>query len=770
MTMSVGRREALAIIHIMRVMANIGVGQRRLEGRAKVTGATRFTADLRLVGLTHARLLLSPHAAARIRRVGLEAVRRAPGVLDAVSGADLPPAAAPGPDLPLARERVYFAGQPVVAVVAETEEAAADAAALAEVDYQPLTPVLDLEGALLEGSPIVLDAPAGGMDDAGAHGVGGGGEEEGAVAAPNVTSRVRFQEGDVEEALASSAIVVRGSYRLPAVHQGFLETHVSVAAPAPDGSLTVWTPTQGSFLTRRTVAERLGMPLSEIRVVPVAVGGGFGGKVCLLEPLVALLARRVGRPVMLELTRTEEFLMGRGGPAASVEIELGSDLAGSLTALRARLAFDNGAGPGGLGALAALLMAGVYRLPAYQVVALDVATNKTPVAAYRAPGAQQAFFPLESAMDELAERLGQEPIELRLRNASRQGDLRPDGQPWPRIGLTECLEAARRHPVYTSPVVEGEGIGVALGAWGGGREPAAAGCRVEPDGTLLLHLGSVDISGTDTTLAMIAAETFGTSVERVRVETGDTATAPYAGMAGGSKTVYTVGPAVQQAAAEARRQLLQIAAEELEAAVEDLDIEDGEVRVVGVPGRSLEVGHLAGLAAQFGGRYPPVLGQGRAAITEASPMFTVHVARALVDADTGHWRLTGYAAIQDVGRALNPPEVEAQIHGGVLQSLGRVLGEELVWDGQGQLQTASFIDYGLPTIDQAPSVQVELLEIPSPIGPFGAKGVGEPPAVPGPPAVANAINAACGRRLRELPANFGQLLEAPAGLVQDTVR
>jgi CO/xanthine dehydrogenase Mo-binding subunit len=224
----------------------------------------------------------------------------------------------------------------------------------------------------------------------------------------------------------------------------------------------------------------------------------------------------------------------------------------------------------------------------------------------------------------------------------------------------------------------------------------------------------VDISGTDTTLAMIAAETFGTSVERVRVETGDTGTAPYAGMAGGSKTVYTVGPAVQQAAAEARRQLLEIAAEELEAAVEDLELEDGEVRVAGVPGRSLEVGHLAGLAAQFGGRYPPVLGQGRAAITEASPMFTVHLARALVDADTGHWRLTGYAAIQDVGRALNPPEVEAQIHGGALQSLGRVLGEELVWDGEGQLQTASFVDYGLPTIDQAPSVQVELLEIPSP--------------------------------------------------------
>jgi CO/xanthine dehydrogenase Mo-binding subunit len=746
-------------MHIMRGVAVIGVPRRRIEGGEKVTGATRFTADLQLRGLAHVRLVLSPHASARVLRVDVASARAHPGVLDAVSGVDLPAVAASGPDQPLARERVYFGGQPVAAVIAETEQQATDAAALVQVEYEELAAVIDPAEATREGAQLVLDEIAAAPDDAGAHGVAGQGPEAEADSTPNVTSRVRFREGDAAAGLAASAFVARGSYKLPAVHQGFLEPHVAIAEARPDGSLTIWTPTQGSFLTRRMVSEQLGLPLSQLRVVPMPVGGAFGGKVCLIEPLLALLARRVDRPIMLELTRTEEFLMGRGGPGATVDLELGTDREGCLLALKAEIVFDNGAGPGGLGSLAALLLGGTYRLPAYDIAAVDVVTNKTPVTAYRAPGGAHAFFALESAMDDLASRLGHDPIEFRIRNASREGDPRPDGKAWPRIGLVECLEAARRHPLYKS-AADGEGLGVAVGGWGGGLEPAAAGCRVEPDGTLLLHIGSADISGTNTTLAMIAAETFGVSPERVRVEAGDTMTAPYAGMAAGSKTIYTLGSAVQRAAADARRQIMEIAAEELEAAVEDLTLQDGRVSVIGTPGRSLDVGHLAGLAAQFGGRYPPVLGQGRAAVTAQSPMFTVQLARTAVDTETGLWRLTGYAAIQDVGRALNPPEVEGQVHGGALQSLGRVLGEELVWDADGRLQTASFVDYGLPTADQAPDIQVELLELPSPHGPFGAKGVGEPPAVPGPPAVANAIYRACGRRLTRLPADFESLLQA----------
>jgi CO/xanthine dehydrogenase Mo-binding subunit len=734
----------------------VGVGRRRVEGREKVTGATRFVADLRLPGLAHARLVLSPYASARITGYDLEAARSVPGVLAVVTGEDLPRMDVPGADLPLARGRVFFAGQPVIAVVAETEAAAADGAARAGVDYEEIAGVVDPFAAIAEGAPRVLDEHESALDDSGAHGT------TVAVAETedrhhNVSGQIRFSTGDAAAALAAAQHKVKRRWVMPAVHQGFLEPHASVARPEPDGGYTIWTATQGQFLTRKETARFLGLELGQVRIVPMAVGGGFGGKICLLEPLVAALAGIVQRPVALSLTRNEEFLMGRGAPGCVIDLELGANADGRLAGLKASVWFDNGAGQGGLAGLAGLMLCGVYRLPAYDFSGYDLATNKTPVGAYRAPGAPQAFFALESAMDELALALDLDPIEFRLRNASREGDPRPDGTRWPSIGLVECLEAARAHPLYTAPARPGEAIGVAAGAWGGGREPAAAFCRVEPDGSLALHVGYSDISGTDTTMAMIAAEAFGVAPDRVRVQHADTADAPYAGMAGGSKTVYTVGPAVQQAAAEARRQLLEIAAEELEAAPEDLVMEDGEVRVAGVPGKSLAVGHLAGLAAQFGGRYPPVLGQGRAAITQQSPMFTVHVARVRADAETGAWTVTGYMAVQDVGRAINPPEVIGQIQGGNLQALGRALGEQMAYDERGVLRTATFADYELPTVDQAPDIQVELVELPSPWGPHGAKGVGEPPAVPGPAAVANALARATGWRPLSMPVSWEEL-------------
>jgi CO/xanthine dehydrogenase Mo-binding subunit len=740
-------------------MAVVGQPLRRLEGRAKVTGAVAFTADLPIPNAAHARLVLSPHPAARISAIHAAAARQVPGVIAVISGADLPELKGiPGADLPLARDRVFFAGQPVVAVVGETEAAATDGAALVQVDFEPLPAVFEPLEAISEGAPRVLGDSEMGLDDAGAHGTNIAVAEV-ADRHHNVSGQVFFKHGDVDAALSGSAHVVKGRWTLASVHQGFLETHVSAARAEPDGNITIWTSTQGGFFTRRETARVLGIPQSRIRVVPMPVGGGFGGKICLLEPLVAALARLTGRPVRCELTRNEEFLMGRAAPGAIVDLELGVDAEGRLTGLRSKVWFDNGAGQGGLAGLAGLMICSVYRVAAYDFAGYDVATTKTPVGAYRAPGAPQALFALESAMDELALRLGKDPIELRLLNASREGDPRPDGTSWPRIGLVEVLERARQHPLYTPAAghVEGEGMGVAVGAWGGGREPAAAACRVEPDGTLALHVGYVDISGTDTTMAMIAAEAFGVAVEKVRVETSDTATAPYAGMAGGSKTVYTVGPAVQQAAVEARKQLLEIAAAELEAAPEDLVIEDGHVQVSGVPSRRLEVGHLAGLAAQFGGKYPPVLGQGRAAVTQQSPMFTVHICRVHADAETGRWQVTGYAAIQDVGKAINPPEVVGQIHGGVLQGLGRALGEAMEYE-QGVLRSASFLDYELPAIDQAPDIDVDLVEVPSPYGPYGAKGVGEPPAVPGPAAVANALRRATGWRPESMPVRWDELV------------
>jgi CO/xanthine dehydrogenase Mo-binding subunit len=733
----------------------------RQEGRAKTDGSTKFTADLDLPGLLHVQLVLSHLPSARIRSIEVVAARSAPGVVAVVVGADLPEVEAGGPDKPLAVERVFYAGQPVAAVIAVSEAAAADAAALIEVDYEPLQVVAGPERAMVNDAPEVLEADSEGSEgDAAMHGAATEAESEPVKRPRNVSAVATFKRGDAATGLAGADVIVKATYRLAGVHHSYIEPHVSVVRPEPDGGVTIWAPTQGSFALRNEIVKLLDAAPHEVRVIPMPVGGGFGGKVILLEPLLVLLARKVRRPLRLSLTRQQEFLVGRPAPAARFDIELGAKRDGTLVGLRARYDYDNGATGGWHAGLTGMFLGGTYRIPNFDLVGYEVATNKTPVDAYRAPGGPQAYFALESAMDELAIELGMDPIELRLHNASREGDLAADEKPWPRIGMVECLEAARRHPVYTAPLGPGEGVGVAVGSWGGARSPAAAGCRVEPDGTVSVLIGTPDISGSSTGLAMIAAEAFGISAERVRVDIGDTAVAPHGPTAAGSQTTYSLGGAVYEAALEARRQLLEIATEELEAAPEDLDIVDGRVMGKGVPERYVEITKLVALSTEFMGRYRPIQAMGRSAVERASPAFTVHIARVRTDPETGAFQVIGYAAIQDVGRAINPPEVRAQVHGGAVQSLGRALGEQLFYDAEGQLRSGSFLDYELPTADQVPVIDVELVEVPSPVGPLGAKGVGEPPAIPGPAALTNALARATGVRVRDVPIDRSVLVRA----------
>ncbi|HEV2477337.1 MAG TPA: xanthine dehydrogenase family protein, partial [Candidatus Dormibacteraeota bacterium] len=472
-------------------------GRRRQEGREKVTGATRFAADLEIPRLLHVRLVLSPIASGSIRGIDVEAARSALGVIDVVTGSDLPESDASGPDKPLAVDRVYYVGQPVVAVIAENEAFAADAAALVSVEYDETAPVVDPVAAMRDSASLVVDEDEDdGGADASLHGASAADDKADEARPRNVSGVAHIKRGDADAALREADAVVRGTYRIAGAHQAFMEPHVAIAQPEPDGRMTIWTSTQGPFVVRDGVAELLGLPPHRVRVVPMAVGGGFGGKVQLLEPLVALLALRTGRPVRLALDRSQEFVVGRPAPAASFDLELGASREGTLTGLRARFHYDNGAGAGWHAGGTANFLAGTYRIPNFDVRGYEVTTNKTPVDAYRAPGATQAFFALESAIDQLAQRLEMDPIELRLHNVSREGDLAADGRPWPRIASIEVLEEAKKHPVYTAPLGEGEAVGVALGAWGGARTPSAAGCRVEPDGTLSILVGSPDISGT----------------------------------------------------------------------------------------------------------------------------------------------------------------------------------------------------------------------------------------------------------------------------------
>ncbi|TMC99979.1 MAG: xanthine dehydrogenase family protein [Chloroflexi bacterium] len=744
-------------------MSVVGRGQRRLEGADKVAGVTRYTADLEIAGLLHVQVVLSPLPAARIKSIDTAAAAAAPGVVGVFTGADLA-STANGPDKPLAVDRVFFGGQAVAAVVAVSETAATDAAALVDVDLEAIPAVTNAEVAMREGAPQVLETVAEtSEEDAAVHGAATASESEPTERPPNVTAVASFKRGNVAKALAGADVVIKQTYRLAGVHHSPLEPHVAIARPEADGGVTIWAPTQGPFALREDVAKVLGVPAYKVRVIPMPVGGGFGGKVILLEVLLSMLALRVGRPVRLALTRQQEFVVGHPAPGAVFDLELGAKRDGKLVALRVRYHYDNGATSGWHAGITGSFLGGTYQIANFELTGFEVATNKTPVDAYRGPGAPQAYFALESAIDELALQLDIDPIELRLRNASKEGDPSADRSPWPRIAMIECLEAARRHPLYTAPVGAGEGVGVALGSWGGARTPAAAGCRVEPDGTLSIVIGTPDVSGATTGLAMIAAEAFGVSTDKVRIQTGETDTAPHGPIAAGSQTTYSIGGAVQEAALEARRQLLEIATDELEAAPEDLEISDGRVSVRGVPDRFVEITRLVAISTEFMGRHKPIHASGRSAVLSASPQFTVQIARVRTDPETGAFQLTGYAAIQDVGKAINPPEVEGQIHGGAAQALGRALGEQLAFDSDGQLRTGSFLDYELPTADQLPDIDVSLIEIPSPVGPLGAKGVGEPPAIPGPAALANALARATGTRVREVPVDRSALVKERTG-------
>ncbi len=748
----------------------IGLRRPRLDAPQKVRGETRYAADLSPPGLLHARLVLSYEPHALLRRIDAQAALALPGVVAVLAAGDLPLAGA-GSDRaaePLAREEVVFTGQPVAMVVAESEAAAEDGAEAVAVEYDPLPAVVDLEQAMAPGAPLARrQAGEGATDLESIHAEAGAAastEEEEPLSA-NVLKRIRRREGDVTSSLAECDVVCSGTFRTPWVYQAYMEPQVATAWIDPDGTLVVTASTQGAFVTRSELARVLGLPLDRVRVQAAPLGGAFGGKFALIEPLAAAAALALRRPVRLALTRSEDFAATNPASAQVMELRAGARKDGTLVALEARIVVDRGSNAGwGVEDITSLLIAGLYRWQAYDIRAYAVQTNRFPFGAYRAPGAPPAAFALESILDELARALDLDPMELRLRNLVREGDLGVNGKPFPPLGARECLERARRHPIWQrrDELPDGEGVGVALGYWPGGTEPAAAVCRVDADGTLIVVTSAVDMTGTDTGFAVIAAAAFGVSPERVRVVSADTALGPYAGASGGSKVTYTVGRAVQRAAEAARDKLLQAAAEELEIAPSDLEVVDGVVRAVGAPDRSITVEELARRTLRFGGRHEPIEGWGGSAQTTLAPSAAVHLAHVRVDRDTGEIELVDYAVVQDVGRALNPALVEGQMLGGTAQAIGWALYEELVHDQHGQLLTGSFLDYAIPTAERLPRIDTVIVEVPAPEGPFGAKGIGEAPVVAGPAAIANAVAGATGARLRQLPMTAARVWAALA--------
>lgn len=736
----------------------IGRRTRRSDAPERLAGQTRFTDDLAFPGLLHTRLVRSPYASARILRIDREAALRMQGVRAVLSAADLPVAdlaqAVESRRVLLAHERVVYAGQPVAVVVAESDIAAEDGAQAVEVEYEPLQAVTNPIAAMAADAPVVRERRE--RDDAelAMHGAAPSTTEEAqSPSSPNVVTQTRQQYGNVDQGFAEADVVVEREYRTQWIHQGYIEPQTCIATVDPLGNVVVYACTQALFHVRREVAQTLGLPDRQVRVHPMPVGGGFGGKFGLIETQVAAIAMALRQPVKLTYHRMDEMVAACPAPGAVIRVKVGARADGTLTTVKAHLLYDAGSNPGAPVGISGMLLGSFYRWEHLLIEGVEVLTHKAGPGAYRGPGAPQAAFAIESAVDEMARTLGMDPFELRQRNAATTGDRRADGTPWPPMGLRQCLE--RAEAVYREEQASrgpNEGVGIALGGWFGGVEPAAAACRLDTDGTLQISLGSVDLTGTNTTFQMIAAETFGLSdASQVRVTSVDTDAAPYAGATGGSKITYTVGVAVERAARDAREQVLRIAAAELETSVEDLEIVEGRVQVRGVPVRSKTLREINALSASFGARYEPVYGRGQWATVERSPGTTVHVARVHVDPETGRVTPVRHVVVQDVGRAINPAAVEGQIHGGAAQAVGWGLYERLVFADDGTPLTGSFADYTLPNALQIPPLEVLQVEIPSRRGPYGAKGVGEPPVIPGAAAVANAVCDAVGVRLTELP-------------------
>ncbi len=765
----------------------VGKRTRRQDGYDKLIGRTRFAGDLTFKGLLHARLVLSPYAHARIVSIDTSAASEVSGVKAVYTSETLGltnPESSSRTQSPLASKEVLWCGHPVAIVLAETEAAAEDGVAAVDVEYEPLEVVLDPIAAMQPISPLTrlfVKETSSEIAGGGAHAAVSEdqvSDTDQEALSQNVSDKAHLHAGDMEAGWREAEVVVERTFKTSIIHQSYMEPHSITVVPDASGHhLTIWPSSQGMFAVRSDVAAALAIPERQVSVESVPIGGAFGGKFGLVEPLAAAAAFISRRPVRLVYTRSDDLSAGNPAPQSIITVKLGAKRDGTLVAMQGKVIFDTGAYAGSAVFLGGLILGSSYRCPNYDYRCFEVMTNKVGVGAYRAPGAPQATFALESAIDELCQKMGMDPIAFRLKNALKEGDPTMNHRTWPRIGLLECLEKAQEHPLWANRLQQKNvpdelkgwkvGVGVAAGSWPGGTEPTAAACRLESDGTITVIVGTVDLTGSATSLSLIAAQGLSMPGDSVNVVHDNTDTMPYSGGTGGSKTTYTMGAAVLAAAQDARNQILTIASDMLEASSSDLEIEGDKVVVRGAPGKSVELKKIASASMQFAGRYEPIYGRGRAVLKTSSPLYAVHVAKVAVDPDTGEVRVLDYVAVQDVGFAINPAEVEGQVYGGVMQGLGWALFEELVYDENGQLLTSTLMDYALPHSVDVPNFTSILVEVPSALGPFGAKGVGEPPVVPVGATIANAVYDAVGTRVTQLPITPERLYMAQN--IRDTV-
>ncbi|HWO74105.1 MAG TPA: xanthine dehydrogenase family protein molybdopterin-binding subunit [Dehalococcoidia bacterium] len=747
----------------------IGTRPIRHDGTDKVTGRAQYGADIRLTGMLYGRVKRSPHAHAIIKKIDASKALALPGVKAVITHADFPPPPAgvgvsgEGPPQPwrfqvenyLANKKALYRGHAVAAVAATDPHIAEDALALIDVEYEVLPPVLDVREAMSEAAPILHEdlrtrdtTPL---------------AQNNPDKPSNIASHTQIKRGDIEKGFAEADVVIEREYVTTMYHQGYIEPHNGTAYWGKDGHLTVWNSSQSHFVFRNQLASVLQIPVQKVTVVPLEIGGGFGGKLYMyLEPLAALLSKKTGKPVKMTMTREEVFEATGPTSGTYIRVKIGAKRDGTIVAGQAYMAYEAGAYPGspvggGMNGIFA-----PYDIPNILVDGYDVVVNKPKTAAYRAPGTPAGMFAGEAALNELAKMLDMDPMDLRLKNAAKDNGERPWGGNWGVIGARQVMEAVKEHPHYKSELQgENVGRGVAMGYWGNAGGETSSSASVNSDGTVNLVLGSIDIGGTRPALAMQLAETLGITAEDVWPRVVDTDSVGFNLFTAGSRTAFAGGWAAYELGMEIRKRMVERAAKIWECDPSEVTYgDDGVIRGPNDAEGKERKFTFKELAAQLGRTGGTIDVSTNVNKTSVGPAFAGHICDVSVDKETGKVSILRYTAVQDVGTAIHPSYVEGQIQGGVAQGVGMALTEEYHFGPDGRMQNSSFLDYRMPTALDLPMIETVLVEVPNPGHPYGVRGVGEVPIVPPLAAVQTAIVEAIGVHFNELPITPARIVEA----------
>lgn len=721
------------------------VGKRpiRHDGYDKVTGKAKYGADVHLPGLLHGKILRSPHAHAKILSIDTTRAESHPETRAVITSKDL----ADPKDMPiddrhlsnkiLASDKVLHRGHAIAAVAASSAHMAEEIVSLIDVEYEVLPALTNAEDAMKPGAPQLHK------------------EYE-----RNITSHNESRLGDVENGFKNADVIVEREFRTKTVHQGYIEPHSATASwGTGEDKITLWCSSQGHFQIGENTAQVLGLSSSSIKVIPMEIGGGFGGKTTIyLEPVAAVLSKKTGKPVKITMSRSD--VLEASGPTAGsyMKVKMGATNDGRLTAAQADLRFEAGAWAGSPVGAAAQTIFAPYDLENLLIDAYDVVDNKPKSTAYRAPGAPIGSFASESIVDEICKKIAMDPLEFRILNGAKEGTRRSTGMINPVIGCIETAEAAKAHDHYNTVLAgPNRGRGVASGFWMNGSGAACATANLNYDGTVNLTIGSVDIGGTRPGAAQQFAEVLGIQAEDVNPQIGDTETIGYTSMTGGSGAAFKTGWACYKAALDVKRQMLERAALFWDTEFDQVELLDGVFQHKTDSELRMSFKELAEISSTTGG---PIVGRANIDPPGAGSAFATNIVDVEVDPETGKVKILRYTAVQDVGKAVHPSYVEGQMQGGVAQGIGWALNEEYFMDEDGTMKNSSFLDYRMPTALDLPMIDTVIVEVANPGHPYGVRGVAEVPLVPPLAAMANAIYDAVGVRMTSLPMNPSSIVRA----------